>query len=196
MDGVDYYDYAPTVVMTRSVVLGGMPGTPYREVGYELAALTGVSLMDLDRWVEHRIGRTIWDYKRSISAPMIGKLEDQALLKALSSLPNGLIIAGEMTLANEINLRAIRNSAGLAFLKLSPEVAYWRVRDKIAERGPRQYHSIEHPLTTFEQFYPLAQLMANAETEAELLYDVEQLSSNDILRRLREMLPKLSEGRS
>ena len=42
-----------------------MPGTPYREVGHYLTSLTGLSLLDLDRWLEHQVGKSLWDFVQS-----------------------------------------------------------------------------------------------------------------------------------
>ena len=49
MSNSSYYDYHPTLQLERPVVLGGMPGTPYREVGHYLTSLTGLPLLDLER---------------------------------------------------------------------------------------------------------------------------------------------------
>lgn len=61
MSDSSYYDYHPTVQLARPLALGGVPGAPYREVGHHLATLTGLTLIDLDRWIEHQVGQSLWD---------------------------------------------------------------------------------------------------------------------------------------
>ena len=53
MTAPDYYDYAPTTTLGRPVVCAGHPGAGYREVVYDLAALTGLPLHDVDHLIEH-----------------------------------------------------------------------------------------------------------------------------------------------
>ena len=57
MPQAGYYDYAPTVALSRPVACIGHPGCAYREVVYDLAALTGLPLHDLDHRIEHEVGQ-------------------------------------------------------------------------------------------------------------------------------------------
>ena len=136
MNTTGYYDYVPTVSMVRSVILGGMLSVPFREIGYELAALTGVRLIDLDHWLEHLLGQSLWDYRKSLKDPNIRLLERQVLQKALRSSPKSLILAGEGTLSDQGSLNVIRASSALVFLKLSPMTAFQNMLGMIQEKGP------------------------------------------------------------
>ena len=57
----NYYDHYPTIALARPVVLGGVPTAPYREVGHSLGALSGLPLIDLDHWLEHHFGSSLWE---------------------------------------------------------------------------------------------------------------------------------------
>ena len=48
MTEAGYYDYAPTVALSRPVACIGHPACAYREVVYDLAALTGLPLNDFE----------------------------------------------------------------------------------------------------------------------------------------------------
>ena len=50
----DYYGYDPTLQLRRSLAITGYPGLKFRALAYELAALTGIPLVDVDRW-EHGV---------------------------------------------------------------------------------------------------------------------------------------------
>ena len=192
MDNSGYYDYAPTVSMTRSVVLGGMLSVPFREIGYELAALTGVRLIDLDHWLEHFLGRSLWDYRQSLKDPKIRLLEHQILQKALKSSPKSLIIAGEGTLSHQASLEAIRTNSALVFLNLPPMTAFQNTLDKIEEKGPNFFPYIETPLNTFDQILPLVRSLHYAEVIADQLFDMEVTSSRSVLKKIHSLFSKLS----
>ena len=192
MNSTGYYDYVPTVSMARSVVLGGMLSVPFREIGYELAALTGVRLIDLDQWLEHRLGQSLWDYRQSLKDPNIRLLEHQVLQKALNSLPKSLIVAGEGTLSNQASLNVISECSVLVYLKLPPMIAFRNTLQKIEERGPNIFPYVETPLHRFDQISPLVENLKNAEIVADLLFDMEGLSARGVLKKINILFPKLS----
>ena len=192
MNSTGYYDYVPTVSMARSVVLGGMLSVPFREIGYELAALTGVRLIDLDQWLEHRLGQSLWDYRQSLKDPNIRLLEHQVLQKALNSLPKSLIVAGEGTLSNQASLNVISECSALVYLKLPPMIAFRNTLQKIEERGPNIFPYVETPLHRFDQISSLVENLKNAEIVADLLFDMEGLSARSVLKKINILFPKLS----
>ena len=56
MPANDYDTYQPTIQLRRPLAITGYPGLPFRTLAYELAAMTGLSLIDVDRWIEHQVG--------------------------------------------------------------------------------------------------------------------------------------------
>ena len=156
MNTTGYYDYVPTVSMVRSVILGGMLSVPFREIGYELAALTGVRLIDLDHWLEHLLGQSLWDYRKSLKDPNIRLLEHQVLQKAYGLLQKSLILPERELVGSEaLNVIKIGASAGL--LKLSPMTAFQNMLGMIEEKGPEYFPYVETPLCRFDQIQPLVE---------------------------------------
>ena len=47
-----YYDHHPLVTLDRHLVVAGYFGAENRQIGYQLAALTGLGFSDLDRTIE------------------------------------------------------------------------------------------------------------------------------------------------
>ena len=191
MSDSSYYDYHPTLQLERPVVLGGMPGTPYREVGHYLTSLTGLPLLDLDRWLEHQVGESLWDFVQSEGEHVLRQKEFEYLDRALLAKPCGLLVVGEGTLAQADNRRRIGESASLVYLSSAPSAAYWQVRQQISERGPRYHPHVPQPLTHFDVLRPLIEALDKAREDANLVLAVDNLSVQDVVDVIFDALPSL-----
>ena len=196
MSNSSYYDYHPTLQLERPVVLGGMPGTPYREVGHYLTSLTGLPLLDLDRWLEHQVGESLWDFVQSEGEHVLRQKEFEYLDRALLAEPCGLLVVGEGTLAQADNRRRIGESASLVYLSSAPSAAYWQVRQQISERGPRYHPHVPQPLTHFDVLRPLIEALDKAREDANLVLAVDNLSVQDVVDAIFDALPSLHTGPS
>lgn len=185
-----YYDYHPTVALSRSVVLGGTPSAAYREVGHNLAALSGLPLIDLDCLLEHQVGQSLWDFLQREGEEKLRHLENELLAKSLENSPCGLVIAGGGVLAQAANRLLIKERAALAYLSLPPTAAYWELR-RIGERGPRLHPHVPYPLLTFAQLRPLLDSLEAAEQGADWLCGIENRPVQDVLAQLFAVLPDL-----
>ncbi|MFT5085774.1 MAG: shikimate kinase [Candidatus Latescibacterota bacterium] len=186
-----YYDYHPTVALSRSIVLGGTPSAVYREVGHDVAALAGLPLIDLDRWLEHQVGQSLWDFLQQEGVEKLRRMESELLVKALSTSPCGLIIAGEGLLAQASNRHLIKESAAFAYLSLPSTAAYWELRRQIGKHGPRLHPHVPYPLMEFEQLRPLLDALGEAERGADWVCAVENRLAQEVLAQLFEALPAL-----
>jgi len=186
-----YYDYHPTVALSRSIVVGGAPSAVYREVGHDLAALAGLPIVDLDRWLEHQVGQSLWDFLQQEGVENLRRMESALLVKALSTKPCGLIVVGEGLLAQASNRHLIRESAAFAYLSLPAPAAYWGLRQQIGEHGPRLHPHVPYPLVQFEQLRPLLDALGEAEKGADWVCAVENKLAQEILAQLFEALPAL-----
>lgn len=187
-----YYDYHPTVALSRSVVLGGTPGAAYREVGHDLAALSGLPLIDLDCLLEHQVGQSLWDFLQREGEDTLRHLENELLVKSLENSPCGLVIAGGGVLAQAANRRLIKEKAALAYLSLPPPAAYWELR-RMGERGPRLHPHVPYPLLTFAQLRPLLDSLKVAEQGADWLCAIENKPMQEVLALLFAALPDLGD---
>ena len=59
MDG--YYDHHPTHGLERHLVVGGYLGDFNRTMAFRLGSMTGLPVQSLDRLIEHRAGKSVWD---------------------------------------------------------------------------------------------------------------------------------------
>ena len=196
MSNSSYYDYHPTIQLERPVVLGGMPGTPYREVGHYLASLTGLSILDLDRWLEHQVGKSLWDFVQAEGEEVLRQKEFEYLDRALAAQPRGLLIVSEGTLAQAANRSKISDSAGLVYLSSAPTATYWHVRQQISERGPRYHPHVPQPLTHFDVLRPLFEELDRAQEDADLVLAMDNRSVQDAVDVIFDALPGLHTARS
>ena len=135
MTQADYYDYAPTVTLQRPVACIGHPGSAYREIAYDLAALTGLPLHDLDHRIEHEAGQELWSYARQHGSDALRELEDALLPGLLSQTPPGIIVLGEGALRSPMQLDVVRAYASLVFFRLPLTACYWALRRRLEQRG-------------------------------------------------------------
>lgn len=160
----DYYSYEPTLSLPRPLVITGHPGSDLREVAYDLAALTGLGVHDLDHRIAHDVGTSTWDLCREQGPEAY---LDRAMLLGpalLQSTPSGLVVIGEGMLGMVPALAAmVRSLADLVFLALSSPGVYWRVR-RLQEQG-----LVRHPLLpdVVQQPHDLQPILAACERTVE-----------------------------
>lgn len=121
----DYYDYTATVQLPRSLAMAGSPGSRYRDVAYQLAALSGLTLKDLVHWTEHVAGQSAARMAlEADGAARYRRLEDVMLQRVLRDRPSGIVVLGHDTLVDEINLACVRDRATLVYLNLGEAIAH------------------------------------------------------------------------
>lgn len=197
MTGSGYYDYTPALTLSRPVAFCGHPGCGYREVVYDLASLTGLPLHDLDHWVEHEAGRSLWSLARREGLPALREAEARLLPRALASPPPGLVLLGEGTLTEAHQLRRLREAAGLVFLRLRPTSCYWALRRRGESRGGILGHPhLPDRLSDPGDLRPLFDRLAPVVEAADVVLDMEHLSVHEAVRELQRELPALGGDRA
>ena len=115
----NYYEPGPLVLLQRPVVLIGFPGVDQHGLGRDLAALSGLPLIEVDRWVEHAAGQSLVGLVQTQGLEAVRQLEDRFLAQALAARPPGIVVLGDGALLKEANLRQVLAKATLVYLKLS-----------------------------------------------------------------------------
>ena len=186
---VDYYDYYPTIALERPVVLGGIPCSPYREVGHNLAALAGLPLVDLDHWIEHNAGMSLWEAVSQLGEPSLREAAAELFAKALASRPCSLVILGEAVSLIAPMLEQMQKSAALVWLHGPPTAMYWSLRQEQQEKGPRAFPFVPFPLERFDQLKPLVESLQLFQRRADLCQEVFEVQQT--VNRLIAALPEL-----
>jgi len=187
-----YYDHHPAFALSRPVALIGFPGVEYRQVGHDLASLTGLPLVDLDRWIEHQAGQSLWQLLRDQGTVALRHLETQLLEKALISRPHGLIVLGDGVLIDAENLKRVRGTAAVIYFRLPPATAYWELRRQLREQPPGPSPFLPVPLESSAQLEPLWVERRPGFESAHLVVDMEGKRPEDVVPTLFEALPRLA----
>ena len=143
----DYYSYAPKKVPFVPIAITAFSGSHCRLVGSMMHQLTGLPLIDLDHWVEHKAGKSLSEVIAKHGEPHLRSMESDLLQKALNAKPPGIIALGESTLMNKANQDLINEASILVYLEYDIENlvkllidAKKKVREKY--RGPQLEPSV------------------------------------------------------
>lgn len=192
MTQAGYYDYAPTVSLARPIACIGHPGCAYREVVYDLAALTGLTLHNLDHRIEHEVGQNLWSYVREHGEDESQRLERALLPGLLSQSPSGIILLGEGALRNQEQLQRVLAQAAVVFFHLPPTSCYWALRRRLVERdGVLMQPWLPDRLEAPHDLQPLLESLRPVAVAADHVIDMEGQSVHDVVLVLQRLLPTL-----
>lgn len=188
-----YYDYAPTIALRRPVACCGHPGSGFREVVYDLAALTGLPLHDMDRRIEHEVGQSQWSYVREHGLDRLHSLQADLLPSVLRQSPRGLVLLGEGAVTHEPSLALLRQQAGLAFFTCSATAGYWQ----LCRRAENQDGLLAHPhlpdrLQSPADVEPLRACLRDVEQAADVTLDLTDIGVHDAVLQMQQHLQALA----
>lgn len=129
-----YYDYHPTIALERPIALCGFIGSGTDGLGQAFSQRTGVPLVELDRWIEHRLGSTLSAAALAHGESAMRKLERELLPRALDERPHPIIVLGDGLLLDKLSLALVKKTTWLVYLRVSFDEAF---ADLQSERVPR-----------------------------------------------------------
>ncbi|MCB1056679.1 MAG: hypothetical protein KDD11_14350 [Acidobacteria bacterium] len=153
----DYYDPHPLLQLRQPVVLAGVPGARHRQVAHAAAARTGISFADLDRWIEHEAGASLWDLVAARGEAALREIEARLLERALRTAPPSIIALGDTTLLEQANRERIDESATLVHVHLDLAGAYWQIRRHEETHGRGWSPFVPSPVEDIAELRPLFQ---------------------------------------
>ena len=103
-----------------NIVLTGMRGTGKTTLGKKLSKEIGWDFVDLDHWIEERVGMPIQDYVNERGWKAFRDAEKQAA-KACSHLNKTVISTGGGTLMDPENAELIKKTGVVVLLLCNPE---------------------------------------------------------------------------
>ena len=122
-----YYDHYPLVRRDRHLALVGFMTEHSRDVGRRVASLSGLSLLDLDRLVEHDLGRSLSQLVDESGVEAWRHHEARLLQRALDDTP-GILVLGDGALLSEQNRTAVKERVDAVLLDLDLASLYWLLR--------------------------------------------------------------------
>ena len=183
----NYYDHYPTIALARPVVLGGVPTAPYREVGHSLGALSGLPLIDLDHWLEHHFGSSLWEALHQRGEAAVGETARALMAKALETRPCSLVVLGAA--AALVGVPPDRERTALVWLDAAPTALYWTLRQEQLEQAPQPFPCVPFPLERFGQLEPLLGVLRLYAERADLCLEVVEVQ--ETVNQLFAALPRL-----
>jgi len=115
--------------MKNIIFLTGFMGSGKSTVGPILANTLGWNFFDLDRVIEEKTGKKIREIFEQDGEEYFRKLETKTL-KEVSANNNVIISLGGGTIASDENIKILKNTGTLVYLKMSEEAAYERLKHK------------------------------------------------------------------
>lgn len=112
------------------IYLTGFMTSGKSTVGPILANVLGWNFYDLDREIESREKKSIVEIFESNGENYFRSIETDTL-KELSLLKNVVISLGGGTIANETNMGILKETGKIIYLKVSPDILYHRLKNKI-----------------------------------------------------------------
>lgn len=183
-----YYDHQPLVTLEKPLVIAGYFGAETRQIGYRLAALTGLGVTDLDRKVEHHAGMSVWELIWNHTEERYRRLEGEYLRRLLAERPCGIITLGDGALIDEANRRRVLEQAFLVVLDLDLPNFYWRI--KSTSQAEKDFWHPLHagPVEGFEQVRPFHELRQPGFAEAHHRIELRGKGRREIVERLMEIV--------
>jgi shikimate kinase len=95
-----------------------------------LANVLGFNFFDLDLEIENKEQSTVVEIFEQKGEKYFRKLE-ASVLKSIATKGNVVVALGGGTITNEDNFNIIRNSGKIIYLKITPDILYRRLKNKI-----------------------------------------------------------------
>ena len=187
----NYYEHGPLVLLQRPIVLIGFLGVDQHGLGRDLAALSGLPLIEVDRWIEHEAGQALFSLVQTQGIEALRQLEDRFLAQALTTRPSGIIVLGDGALLKETNLRQVLDKATLVYLKLSLASTYWKLRHQAVGSHPL----LLQPPESTEELRPLLAERQGGFDQAHVTLDMDEMTPEAALRHLLDKLPQWGTAR-
>lgn len=159
--------------MIERLFLTGFMTCGKSTIGPILANTLGWEFFDLDDVIEEIEGMSVVDIFKTKGEEYFRSLETKTLQK-LSSEHNTVIALGGGTMAKEENVKIMKDAGKIIYLKVSPEMIYKRIKNKIdrplfrdlvLEEKPKEdfIDRILHILEDREKYYRLADMVVESE---------------------------------
>ena len=192
-----YYDHHPLVTLDRHFVVASYLGAETRQIGYQLAALTGLGVSDLDRTIEHQAGRSIHALVRQDGEGRYRRLEQRMLSRLLNARPASIITLGDGTLIDVDNRRQVLEQSDLVVLDLDLANCYWRLLSKTPHERDDWHALYPGSIVSWEQIRPFHALRQPGFVEAHHRIDLCGMARSEAVKQLMGILeqPQASSPR-
>lgn len=183
-----YYDPYPQVSLERPLCLIGAAGSEAHSVGYWISSMTGLSYIEIDKLIEHEMGKGLAHLRIDGEVEEQRRLERTFIKRALRESPPRLISLGESALLDAETRSERAKRADLVYIRRPRPFlfdAISRGRVESPNRFPHWVSRAPQDLAELEVF--LKPRESTYET-AEMLIDAGELPALEVARRLMKRL--------
>lgn len=117
-------------MINRVIYITGFMTSGKSTVGPILANVLGWNFYDLDKEIENREQKSVVEIFETKGEDYFRGIETE-ILTELSKLGNVVISLGGGTIANEVNFRILKTTGKIIYLKVSTDILYRRLKNKI-----------------------------------------------------------------
>lgn len=186
MDG--YYDYSPLVLLQRPLVLTSPLREFTRAVAYRTASLLGLPFHDIDRLIEHQVGREIEQLVLEEGESAYRRTEADCLAKVLQQRPYGVVALADQdgTWRREEESHE-QDEHTLVILDFELANLYWRIQTTGRERQASQWHPLYEGMPkSVSDLRPFWSAWQGAQPAAGLRIPADMLSVAQTSQRLQD----------
>ncbi len=126
---INYVHQKKTLMKHQIIYLTGFMGAGKSTIGPILANTLGWNYYDVDQVIENKFGRKISDIFKQEGESYFRRVERETFVE-LSNSDKIIISLGGGAVANQENLDFFKKNGKIIYLKVSPEVAYERLKFK------------------------------------------------------------------
>ena len=176
--------------MKQIIYLTGFMGSGKSTIGPILANALGWNFFDLDRVIEKKIGKKIREIFEQEGENFFREIETETLKELSLKNDKAIISLGGGTMASEENIKILKSSGKLFYLKISLEAAYGRLkykRDRPALKNTSEDFSKEKLLLTIEE---LMKDRVNYYEQADFTIDTDKSTVGKTVDRIVKIISK------
>lgn len=183
-----YYDPYPYPPLSAPLCVIGMAGSEAHTVAYQLASMTGQSLIELDARVAHQAGCSLASLYEQRGPGAWRALELRELKRALTSGRPSLISLGDGALLSQEARLLRQKHARLIYIERPLSELYTRLKTLITQDPARYPYWSQREPQGEEALAPLLSARLGAYQEAEVRYEAGAQSPLEVARALKAQL--------
>jgi shikimate kinase len=164
------------MTFTKNIVLTGFMGAGKTAVSAELARLTGFARVEVDEEIERTAGMTISEIFATRGEPAFREMETAEVRRA-AERKGAIISTGGGAVMNEQNMRPLRASGVVVYLRARPET----VLERTSGNSDRPLLQVEDPMGKINE---LLDLRGPYYERAEVIVDTDDKSPREIAEEI------------
>ena len=142
--------------MKDNIILTGFMGCGKTSVGIRLSYALRRTLIDTDKWIEKKQGKTVSEIFASEGEEAFRRMESECIRELIGTADGQIISTGGGLPVREENRRLLGELGRVYYLKVTPECVYERLRGDTTRpllQGENPREKIRELLESREAFY-------------------------------------------